>query len=166
MADFELSQYEIIFSEYDEYLQKRVTNPISDPLTISPECCDEASDAGWGRGSRPVIRISWDDSQGYLEWLNTQLGIALDDPKRYRLPTEAEWEYAARAGTTTAYSTGDCIDTNQANYDGNAAWNYTKLNGETVNCPTTNLSREKTEPVGSFTADPFHLYDMQGNVWE
>jgi formylglycine-generating enzyme required for sulfatase activity len=71
----------------------------------------------WGRGDRPVINVSWEDIQGYLRWLNATTG------REYRLPSDAEWEYAARAGTTTPYSTGSCINTSQANYDGTGDYN-------------------------------------------
>jgi len=107
-------------------------------------------DKGWGRGDRPVIRVSWDDAQAYIAWLNRKTG------QRYRLPSEAEWEYAARAGTTTRFSTGDCITTDQANYDGNYP---------PQGCAKGEY-RAKTLPVASFAANPFGLYDMHGNVWE
>jgi len=165
VAAFEMGKYEVTFAEYDEYLKNRTTNPISDPSTIPIGSFDEAADEGWGRDLRPAIWVSWNDIQGYLEWLNAQQGIALDDAKRYRLPTEAEWEYAARGGTMTAYSTGDCIDTSQANYNGDS-YSYTKKDGMTVDCPKTDLNRKKTEFVGSFAANPFGLHDMHGNVAE
>lgn len=66
---------------------------------------------GWGRGKRPVIDVSWNDAQGYVQWLSVRTG------QTYRLLTEAEWEYAARAGTTTAYSTGTDINYSQANFN-------------------------------------------------
>ena len=69
---------------------------------------------GLGRGKRPVINVSWDDAMEYVAWLSKKTG------KTYRLLIEAEWEYAARAGTTTAFSTGRTITTDQANFDGNS----------------------------------------------
>jgi formylglycine-generating enzyme required for sulfatase activity len=103
---------------------------------------ENPSDQDWGRDRRPVINVSWQDALAYLEWLNTELGLAgrLD---AYRLPSEAEWEYACRAGTTTPFHFGGTISTVQANY-----------------------ARRKTTPVGSFPANAFGLHDMHGNVWE
>ena len=97
-------------------------------------------DRGWGRGARPVILVSWEDAQAYVSWLSAETGVA------YRLPSESEWEYAARAGTTTPFHTGATISTDQANY--NSAYMY----------PTT--------PVGTFAPNAFGLYDVHGNVWE
>ena len=99
----------------------------------------------------PVERVSWDDVQDFIKKLNQQEG-----GDKYRLPTEAEWEYAARAGTTTPFYTGNCLSTDQANYNGN----YT-LSG----CPNGKY-REKTVPVASFAANAWGLYDMHGNVFE
>jgi formylglycine-generating enzyme required for sulfatase activity len=104
-------------------------------------------DQGWGRGKRPVIDISWDLAKAYAEWLAAKTG------KPYRLLTEAEWEYAARAGTTTQFSTGATISPRLANYDGS----------EDGSGPSA-ANRQKTLPVGSFPPNAFGLYDMQGNV--
>jgi formylglycine-generating enzyme required for sulfatase activity len=76
----------------------------------------------------------------------------------YRLPTEAEWEYAARGGTTAPFSTGGCIHADQANYDGH--YDYNGCGAK------TGVRLRKTVPVGSYPANPFGLYDMAGNVWE
>ena len=101
-------------------------------------------DQGWGRGRQPVINVSWDDSSTYLLWLSRKTG------KTYRLLTEADWEYAARAGSTTAFYWGDEIGKNNANCDGcGSKWD-----------------NQQTAPVGSFTANAFGLYDMAGNVWQ
>lgn len=99
----------------------------------------------------PVENVSWDDAQAFIKELNSKTG------KKYRLPSEAEWEYAARAGTSTAFYTGNCIDTGQANYDGKYDYNQCGANG---------LIRNKTVPVASFPANAFGLHDMSGNVWE
>nr|VFK20969.1 MAG: Formylglycine-generating enzyme, required for sulfatase activity, contains SUMF1/FGE domain [Candidatus Kentron sp. LFY] len=109
-------------------------------------------DRGWGRGKRPVIFVSWTDAMAYAAWLCRQTS------ERYRLPSEAEWEYAARAGTTTPFSTGHCIGTDQANYDGSVDYAGCGAN--------TGVYREKTLPVGSLPANPWGLKDMHGNVFE
>ena len=100
------------------------------------------SDNGWGRGSRPVINVSWDDCQAYLRWLGKVNG------KPYRLLSEAEWEYAARAGSRTEWSFGD-----GENELGRYAW----FNANSGN---------STLPVGEKLPNAFGLYDMHGNVWE
>ena len=86
-----------------------------------------------------MINVSWNDAQAYVRWLSESTGAA------YRLPSESEWEYAARAGTTTPFHTGSTISTDQANYGGN---------------------RGSTTPAGTFALNAFGLYDMHGNVWE
>ncbi len=101
-------------------------------------------DEGWGRGNRPVINVSLNDAQSYLRWLSALTG------KTYRLLSESEWEYVARAGTETAYSWGDSIGVNRANCDGcGSQWDD-----------------EQTAPVGSFVANAWGVYDMHGNVEE
>ena len=110
----------------------------------------QPSDKGWGRGRRPVINVSWDDAQAYLAWLRVVTG------EPYRLPSEAEWEYACRAGTSTPFHTGQTITTEQANFDGDYTYNGS-VKGD---------FRKQTVPVGSFPPNSFGLYDMHGNVWE
>ncbi len=108
-------------------------------------CEHRPSDLGWGEGTRPVVNVSWDDiTNEYLPWLNRVTGQA------YRLLTEAEWEYAARAGKTTRYSWGEDLGENNANcYGCKSRWD-----------------NEQTAPVGSFKPNDFGVYDMHGNVWE
>jgi formylglycine-generating enzyme required for sulfatase activity len=106
--------------------------------------CSKKDDAGWGRGSRPVIKVSWSDAGAYAAWLSKKTG------KQYRLLSESEYEYAQRAGTTTAYYWGPDISSNNANCNG--------CGGQWDN--------RQTAPAGSFAANPFGLYDMAGNVWE
>ena len=111
-------------------------------------------DEGWGRGDRPVINVSWDDAQRYTEWLSKKSG------QTYRLPTEAEWEYAARAGTTTPFHTGRTISPRQANFDGRCVYPST-------DCPFEQTAyQEQTVPVGSFAPNAFGLHDVHGNVYE
>jgi formylglycine-generating enzyme required for sulfatase activity len=105
---------------------------------------ERPSDFGWGRGSRPVIDVSWKDAVAYAEWLSQRTG------KRYRLPTEAEWEYAARGGTETAYWWGKEEGQGNANCS---------------NCGSR-WDKRQTAPVGSFKPNPFGLYDTAGNVSE
>ena len=101
-------------------------------------------DMGWGRGNRPVVNVSWEDAQSYVSWLSARTG------KTYRLLSESEWEYVARAGTETAYSWGDSIGVNRANCSGcGSAWDG-----------------EQTAPVGSFAVNAWGVYDMHGNVLE
>lgn len=130
---FALSCYLVTFEEYDRFAEGT-----GRPLP---------GDENWGRGHRPVINVSWNDAVAYCQWLSEQTG------KRYRLPTEAEWECAARAGTETRYWWGDDIRQDgqvRANCDGCGS----KWDGN------------QTAPVGSFQPNPFGLYDTAGNVWE
>ena len=128
---FALSVYEVTFAEWDA-------------CAAAAGCDGYPWDEGWGRGSRPVINLSWDDAGAYAAWLSAQTGAA------YRLPSEAEWEYAARAGTATKYSWGNEIGVNRANCGGcGSQWDY-----------------GRTAPAGSFRPNAFGLYDMHGNVWE
>ena len=103
------------------------------------------NDRGWGRAKRPVINVSWDDIMGeYLPWLRGKTG------KQYRLPTEAELEYAGRAGTPTKFAWGDEIGKSRANCEGcGSRWD-----------------NKQTAPIGSFEPNAFGLHDTHGNVWE
>lgn len=128
--EFEIGKYPVTFDEYDAFA-KATQRTLPD-------------DDGWGRGKRPVINVSWNDAQGYVQWLSKQTG------KNYRLPFEAEWEYAARAGTQTRYWWGDDIGKNNAVCDGcGSQWDG-----------------KRTAPVGSFKANAFGLHDTIGNVRE
>lgn len=127
---FKMSKYEITFEQYDMF--------------CSATGKELPLDKGWGRGKRPVINVSWNDARAFAVWMGC------------RLPTEAEWEYACRAGTTTPFYTGDNITTLQANYNGLYPYNN-NLRG---------VNRERTLPVGSFAPNPWGLHDMHGNVWE
>ena len=127
---FHMGKYEVTFEQYDNFA-----------LATGRQFPD---DEGWGRGKRPVINVTWEDAQAYTVWLSEQTGTS------YRLPTEAEWEYAARAGTTSIYWWGDKVGENNANCDGcGSKWD-----------------NKQTAPVGSFKPNPWGLYDTAGNVWE
>jgi formylglycine-generating enzyme required for sulfatase activity len=135
---FAIGKYEVTFEEWD--------------ACVADGGCGgfKPDDQGWGRGKLPVIGVSFDDAQAYIAWLNAKTG------KHYRLPSESEWEYAARGGGAAAFSFGDSITSEQANYDGSTGYNG--------GAPGPN--RQKTIAVGSFPANAFGLYDMHGNVWE
>jgi len=111
---------------------------------------DRPNDKGWGRANRPVINVSYWNAVDYCAWLSKETELSV------RLPTEAEWEYACRAGTTTPFWTGNSISTDQANYNGN----YTCGDGG------KGIYRHKTTPVDMFQPNPWGLFDMHGNVME
>ena len=138
VQSFAAGVYEVTFAEWD--------------ACVAGGGCGglRPSDEGWGRGRRPVIYVSWDDVQLYVQWLSGRTG------RRYRLLSESEWEYAARAGTTGPFHTGGTISTEQANYDGD----YVYGDG------FSGVYRNRTVPVGSFAPNAFGLYDVHGNVWE
>ena len=129
---FAVGVYEVTFGEWD--------------ACVSDGGCGRyrPNDRDWGRGNRPVIHVSWKDAKGYVAWLSRKTG------KKYRLLSESEWEYVARAGTTTRYWWGDGIGRNRANCD---------------RCGSRWDDRQ-TAPVGSFSANGFGLHDVHGNVWE
>jgi len=127
---FAMSQTEVTFEEYDKYCEATGRK--------------KPNDEGWGRGNRPVINVSWNDAVAYTEWLSGQTGA------EYRLPSEAEWEYAARSGSETKYWWGNDIGKNKANCYGDYCGDSYKY----------------ASPVGTFEANPFGLYDTVGNVWE
>ena len=133
---FAISKYEVTFAEYDFFAQST-----GKPLP---------GDNGWGREDRPVIHVSWEDSNAYAQWLSKSTG------KKFRLPTEAEWEYIARAGSSVRFWWGD----NEQDAKGKA------------NCRRgcsssfSGLFGSKTAPVGSYLANPFGVHDTAGNVSE
>jgi len=124
---FAMGKYPVIFAEYD-YFAKQIGK-------------DKPDDEGWGRENRPVINVSWQDACDYAVWLSEQTG------KRYRLPSEAEWEYAIRAGSKGNYYWGDADEPEKyCWFDAN--------------------SKDQTQLVGQKNPNAFGLYDMAGNVWE
>jgi serine/threonine-protein kinase PpkA len=104
-----------------------------------------------GGDTQPVVKVTWDDAVAFAAWLTGQ-----DPARAYRLPTEAEWEHACRAGTRTPFWFGATISTSQANYDGKGTYGG-GARGE---------YRRVTTPAGTFAANPWGLYDVHGNVWE
>jgi formylglycine-generating enzyme required for sulfatase activity len=124
---FALGRHAVTFEEYDAFCEGTGR--------------EKPGDKGWGRGRRPAINVSWDDATAYCAWLTAQTG------RPYRLPSEAEWEYACRAGTATPFWTGETITPAQANFG---------------------LKRNGTVPVDApgFPANPFGLCHVHGNVWE
>jgi formylglycine-generating enzyme required for sulfatase activity len=130
ISAFRLGATEVTFDQYDAFA--RATGR------------GLPADEQWGRGSRPVIHVGWSDIHAFIEWLNAGSG------RRFRLPSEAEWEYAARAGSDRLYPWGDRIDhalVNNSVDEGTDRWAY-------------------TAPVGQFPPNAFGLHDMLGNVWE
>jgi formylglycine-generating enzyme required for sulfatase activity len=133
VKSFYMGVFPVTFAEYDHFCEDtRHTLSLHEKRKKPDDEC-------WGRGNRPVINVCWHDAAAYTEWLSEQTG------QEYRLPTEAEWEYAARAGTETDYWWGNDIDETKANYNENLG---------------------KTSPVGDYDPNPFGLYDMLGNVRE
>ncbi|MFQ5581583.1 MAG: formylglycine-generating enzyme family protein [Mariprofundaceae bacterium] len=150
---FWMGQYEVTFEQYDAFTR----------ATRRAKAYDHER---WGRGNRPVINVKWFYAHAFAEWLSKRTGHV------YRLPTEAEWEYAARAGTATAFSFGDhvggmdnhsffkkLLDVGKANADEQKAlMDEYAWYGENAH--------QQTHPVGEKKPNPWGLYDMHGNVWE
>ncbi|WP_295384789.1 formylglycine-generating enzyme family protein [uncultured Thiodictyon sp.] len=125
---FAIGRVPVTFADYDRF------------CTVAGRA--RPGDQGWGRGRRPVIKVSWADAVAYCVWLTEQTG------RTYRLPSEAEWEYACRAGTQTRWSFGD---------DEQALGDHAWFNGN---------SGGQTHPVGEKRPNPWGLHDLHGNVWE
>ena len=124
---FAVGKFEVTFDEWDACVA----------AGVAAGGCAHKPETSWGRGRQPVISVSWDDAKQYVAWLARTTG------QPYRLLSETEWEYAARAGTTTPYSWGDAFDATKANND-----------------------KGRTVPVGAYKPNAFGLHDMHGNVWE
>ena len=131
IGTFAVGVYEVTFAEWD--------------ACVAGGGCGgyRPDDGGWDRGARPVLNVSWNDAQAFVKWLSNKTDA------EYRLLTEEEWEYAARARTTTPFHTGGTITTDQANYDGG-----------------TGRYRGQTMEVGSLARNAFGLYDVHGNAAE
>ena len=141
-ADFRRPQHQVIIPQPFAIGKYEVTHAEWRACAAAGGC-PQAADEDWGRSRLPVSPVSWTDAERYVTWLSRLTG------KTYRLPSEAEWEYAARAGTTTIYSFGD----NEAAAFSLYAWYQRDFDG-------------KTHPVGEKKPNGFGLYDMHGNVWE
>jgi formylglycine-generating enzyme required for sulfatase activity len=142
VPSFAIGKFEVTFAQWDA-------------CAAEGGCKHKPGDETWGRGKRPVINVSWHDAMQFVAWLSAKTG------KAYRLPTEAEWEYAARAITDASaphppFSTGSTINYKQANYDANFTYGDGKMG----------LFRQKTLEVGRLPGNAFGLHDMHGNVWE
>ncbi len=128
---FAIGKYEVTFDEWQACLD-------------DGGCSTQPDDHKWGREQRPVMNVTHADTVGYTQWLAQKTG------KVYRLPSDAEWEYAARAGTDSAFWWGDEAGVNRANCrDCGSEW-----------------SKKSSRPVGSFAPNPWNLFDTSGNVWE
>jgi formylglycine-generating enzyme required for sulfatase activity len=136
-APFAMGRYAVTFDEFDHFV-------------AATRYSHNPSAEGWGREDRPVINVCWRDAVAYANWLGEETG------KDYRLPTEAEWEYACRAGTTTPFHFGETVGTDQANYKGNIAYG----------AGAAGIDRGKTVAVGGFPPNAFGLHEMHGNVSE
>lgn len=130
VTDFAVGRHEVTFDQYDQFCN----------ATGRPKPADE----GWGRGNRPVINVSWEDASAFSEWLNSETGL------NFSLPSESQWEYFARAGTTTLYWTGNKLPKRAANCkDCGSKWD-----------------NRMTAPAGSFRPNPWGIYDTAGNAAE
>lgn len=129
VPSFKIGKHEVTFAQYDRFANATGR--------------DLPSDSGWGRNNRPVINVSWESAQAFVQWLSEQTGL------RFRLPSEAEWEYAARAGTTTTF-----------------IWGRRPLRRGKANCGNCNDGFRDSAPAGSYPPNAFGLFDMHGNVWE
>jgi len=157
ISGFYMMEHEVTKAAFAAFV-KDTGHPMSDGCWVYDKGWKEDSSKSWQSPGfsqskqDPVVCVNWKDATAFAKWLSRKTG------KTFRLPSESEWEYAARAGTTTDFSTGNCISTNQANYDGNYDWN---------NCGAkTGVYWAKTLPVKSLSPNAFGLYDMHGNVWE
>lgn len=129
LSSFKISKKEVTFAQYDKFCEATGRK--------------KPSDEGWGRGNRPVINVTWQDAKDFSDWAGV------------RLPTEAEWEYASRAGTKSLFNTGNDLTSEQAN-----------INGIDYETGVMGTYLEKTQPVGSYPSNVWGLYDMHGNVSE
>ncbi len=165
VSDFYLGKYAVTVSEFKEFMEAsgyRTDAEKEDGSYIwDGKTWEKRAGIHWRHGvsgkerpsdeyNHPVLHVSWNDAVAYCSWRS------IITEKQFRLPTEAEWEYACRAGTATPFSTGENITTAQANYHGHYPYNKNKAG----------LFRENTVAVESFEPNRWGLYNMHGNVWE
>jgi formylglycine-generating enzyme required for sulfatase activity len=178
VSGFYMSRYEVTVGEFRQFVNatgyKTTAETSGGGWIWTGSKWEARADANWKnpyfsqQDNQPVVEVSWNDAVRYCNWRSEQERLTPAytingdnvswnrSANGYRLPTEAEWEYACRAGTTTPFSTGGNITTNQANYNGTYPYNGN----------VTGTYRQQTTAVGSFTSNPWGLYDMHGNVWE
>jgi formylglycine-generating enzyme required for sulfatase activity len=145
---FAAGKFAVTFDDWDE--------------CVSLGGCPAVSDSGWGKGPQPVINVSWDEAQKYVAWLSLMTG------KHYRLLSEAEWEYAARAGAATAYSFGDNYPPSKkiCEYANFADLALKKAAPTFQTSDICNDRHAVPAPVGSYKPNGFGLHDMHGNVFQ
>ena len=141
---FSMGKYEVTFAQWD--------------ACVAEGGCGgyRPDDEGWGQGNRPVINVSWDDAQSFIDWLNSKTG------GNFRLPTEAEWEYAARAGSTTKYHSSNA-ESQLCRYANHAD---TSTDYSNINKACSDGVGKRTATVGRYQPNSYGLHDMHGNVWE
>ena len=153
---FAVGRYEVTRGEFGRFVRETGHSTGNACWTFEGGEWEKRSGRSWRNpgftqaDGHPVVCVSWEDARAYVRWLSRETGEA------YRLLSEAEWEYVARAGTTGPFHFGATISTAQANYDGN----YTYGSGR------KGEYRQRTEPVGSFPANAYGVHDVHGNVDE
>lgn len=165
VSDFYLCKYTVTYAEFKKFIeasgyQTDTEKTGSSNISEGPDR-NQKKVVNWrhdhtgnlrqpAEENHPVLHVSWNDTFAYCEWLSISIG------KTFRLPTEAEWEYACRAGTATPFNTGTNLTTDQANYNGNYPYNHNNKG----------LYRKSTVAVDNFAPNSWGLYNMHGNVWE
>jgi formylglycine-generating enzyme required for sulfatase activity len=153
---FAVGRFEVTLGEFKSFVRASGHRPASGCSTNESDVVSHRSDRDYLNPGlaqtdlHPVVCLSWDDAMAYAEWLSRRTG------GRYRLLSEAEWEYAARAGSSAPFPWGAKVTTDQANYDGQYVYDH----------GPPGLRRKTSLPVGSFPPNAFGLHDMAGNVWE
>ena len=155
-APFAVGRYEVTRGEFARFVEAAGHSTGNSCWTFEDDGWKDRSGLNWRNpgyrqdNREPVVCVNWEDARAYVNWLSRETG------KPYRLLSEAEWEYSARAGTTGPFHFGATISTDQANYNGNAIYGSGR----------EGVYRKKTVPVGSFRANGFGLHAVHGNVWE